>query len=87
MVFLVSPIGATITQGDFSVFATAETREAGRWGEGGSKDNEIPATLNSPTPNSPTTSTPGRSATESGGSFDFNRWDLVEARPAVECAA
>jgi uncharacterized protein DUF1302 len=70
------PADATITQGDFSVFATIETREAGRWGEGGSRDNGTPTKFNLPPP----FVTLGRSATESGGSFDFNRWDLVEAR-------
>src|SRR5216684_3023800 len=32
-----SAANATITQGDFSVFGFFETRESGRWGEGGSK--------------------------------------------------
>lgn len=68
--------GATITQGDFSVFVTVETREAGRWGEGGSKDNAISTTFNPPFADI----SKARSATESGGSFDFNHWDLVEAR-------
>src|SRR5258708_3702487 len=75
-----TPAAATITQGDLSVFATAETREGGRWGEGGSKDNGTPTTSNF---TSPPTATPGRPATESGGSFDFNRWDLVEARQVL----
>ena len=80
---------ATITQGDFSVFGFFETRESGRWGEGGSKDgSSIPATF---TPGhafpafapSLVTST-GRAATESGGSFDFNHWDLVEMRQLAD---
>jgi hypothetical protein len=78
--FPLCPAEATITQGDFSVFATLETREAGRWGEGGSRDNAILTTFNSTTP---PTANPGRPATESGGSFDFNRWDLVEARQVL----
>jgi hypothetical protein len=76
------PAGATITQGDFSVFATVETREAGRWGEGGSKDNAV-KTIPNPNPKLSPFVIPGRSATESGGSFDFARWDLVEARQVL----
>ncbi|HVN27477.1 MAG TPA: hypothetical protein VMT64_03280, partial [Candidatus Binataceae bacterium] len=30
---------ATITQGDFSVFGFFESRESGRWGEGGQNGN------------------------------------------------
>ncbi|HSR58697.1 MAG TPA: hypothetical protein VLL57_10925, partial [Candidatus Binataceae bacterium] len=80
---------ATITQGDFSVFGFFETRESGRWGEGGSKDgSSLPAKF---TPGhafpafapSLVTST-GRAATESGGSFDFNHWDLVEMRQLAD---
>jgi hypothetical protein len=70
---------ATITQGDFAIFGFFETREAGRWGEGGSKNNGTPTTFAHPAPGV-TLATPGTAATESGGSFEFNHWDLVEAR-------
>ncbi len=70
---------ATITQGDFSVFGFFETREEGRWGEGSSNNNGTPTTLTHPTPTT-TIATPGTAATENGGSFDFNHWDLDEMR-------
>jgi len=70
---------ATITQGDFSVFGFFETREEGRWGEGSSNNNGTPTTLTHPTPTT-TTAVPGTAATENGGSFDFNHWDLDEMR-------
>lgn len=82
---------ATITQGDFSVFGFFETREAGRWGEGGAKDGTgAPATYLQVAPNIPghnvtaVQTSPGRAAGESGGSFDFNHWDLVEARQLAD---
>ncbi len=65
---------AFISQGDFTVYIFFETREAGRWGEGSSNNNAIPSKF------TPIRVIPGRAATESGGSFDFNHWDLVEAR-------
>ncbi len=70
---------ATITQGDFSVFGFFETREAGHWGEGGSNLNSTPTTYVHPTATS-TFAFPGNAATRTGGSFDFNHWDLAEAR-------
>ncbi len=70
---------ATITQGDFSVFGFFETREEGRWGEGSSNNNGTPTTLTHPTPTT-TTAVPGTAATENGGSFDFNHWDVDEVR-------
>ncbi len=70
---------ATITQGDFSVFGFFETREEGRWGQGSSNNNGTPTTLSHPTPTT-TLAVPGTAATETGGSFDFNHWDLDEAR-------
>jgi hypothetical protein len=79
---------ATITQGDFSVFGFFETRESGRWGEGGSKDgSSVPATYLRVAPGPGFNGlqiTPGRAATESGGSFDFNHWDLVQARQLAD---
>jgi hypothetical protein len=74
---------ATITQGDFSVFGFFETREAGRWGEGGSNLNSTPTTLIHPTATS-TFAIPGIAATKTGGSYDFNHWDLVEARQLAD---
>ena len=41
-IFFPRSASATITQGDSSVLVTAETREAGRWGEGGSKRQQCP---------------------------------------------
>ncbi len=70
---------ATITQGDFSVFGFFETREAGHWGEGSSSQNVTPTKLVHPTPTS-TFAIPGQSFGMTGGSFDFNHWDLVEQR-------
>ena len=70
---------ATITQGDFSVFGFFETREAGRWGEGSSSTNATPTKTIHPTPTS-TFALPGQSFGMTGGSFDFNHWDLVEQR-------
>jgi hypothetical protein len=72
---------ATITQGDFSVFGFFETRESGRWGEGSSTCCGV-GNLSRPSfilPGFPLM-TAGHAATESGGSFDFNHWDLVEMR-------
>lgn len=66
---------AVISQGDLTVYIFVETREAGRWGEGSSNDNATPAKF---TPTK--VISPGSAATETGGSFDFNHWDLVEAR-------
>jgi len=74
---------ATITQGDFSVFGFFETREAGHWGEGGSNLNSTPTKLVHPTLTS-TFAVPGIAATRTGGSYDFNHWDLVEARQLAD---
>ncbi len=71
---------ATITQGDFSVFGFFETRESGRWGEGSAKSNTSTNTTYTHPVGLTLIARPGRAATESGGSFDFNHWDLVEAR-------
>lgn len=75
---LCSPANATITQGDLSVYGTMSSRWSGRWGEGGSKDNGTPTQFISGN------ALPGTAATESGGSFDFNRWDLVQARQIAD---
>jgi len=74
---------ATITQGDFSVFGFFESREAGHWGEGGSTTNATPTKLIHPTVGS-TFAIPGQSFGISGGSFDFNHWDLAEARQLAD---
>jgi hypothetical protein len=73
---------ATITQGDFSVFGFLESREEGRWGEGSSTEN---GTLTRVTHIGPFPETvPGRASTETGGSFDFNHWDLDEMRQLAD---
>jgi hypothetical protein len=74
---------ATITQGDFSVFGFFETREAGHWGEQGSHLNSTPTTFIHPTATS-TFALPGIAASHSGGSYDFNHWDLAEARQLAD---
>ena len=74
---------ATITQGDFSVYGFFETRESGRWGEGSSSRDSSPTTFLHPTPTS-TYASPGKSFGMTGGSFDFNHWDLVEARQLAD---
>src|ERR1700722_15872402 len=73
----------TITQGDFSVYGFFETREAGRWGEGSSSINSTPTKLVHPTATS-TFAVPGQSFGMTGGSFDFNHWDLVEMRQLAD---
>jgi len=75
---VLAPVHATITQGDLSVYGTMSTRWSGRWGEGGSKDNGTPTTFFGGN------ALPGTAATESGGSFEFNRWDLVQARQVAD---
>jgi len=78
-----SAANATITQGDFSVFGFFETREAGRWGEGGSNGANFPTTFSGPTLKSPV-ATYGFAASHTGGSFDFNHWDVVEMRQLAD---
>src|SRR5579864_4947016 len=85
-----SAANATITQGDFSVFGFFETRESGRWGESGSKDGTGKAASYTPVVTAPFFGTgsfqlsPGRAASASGGSFDFNHWDMVEMRQLAD---
>jgi len=74
---------ATITQGDFSVFGFFETREAGHWGEGSSSINSTPTKIVHPTVTS-SFAIPGQSFGITGGSFDFNHWDLAEARQLAD---
>ena len=74
---------ATITQGDFAVWGYVETRESGRWGEGSSSTNATPTLTTHPTP-STTFQSPGQSFGMNGGSFDFNHWDLVQARQLAD---
>ena len=69
---------ATITQGDFSVFGFFETRDSGQWGEGSSGTDSSPTKLY--TSGTQTYAVPGQSYGLSGGSFDFNHWDLAEQR-------
>jgi hypothetical protein len=74
---------ATISQGDFSVFGFFETREAGHWGEGSSARNSTATMLLHPVVG-PTFAVPGQSFGITGGSFDFNHWDLAEARQLAD---
>ena len=74
---------ATITQGDFSVFGFFETREAGHWGEGSSSIDSTPTRIVHPTLTS-SFAVPGKSFGLTGGSFDFNHWDLAEARQLAD---
>jgi hypothetical protein len=86
---------ATITQGDFSVFGFFESREAGRWGEGSEVGLSRPATYSTAPKDIFGNTGPGGGAGavqtgaglppgESGGSFDFNHWDLVEMRQLAD---
>ena len=85
-----SAANATITQGDFSVFGFFESRESGRWGEGGTKSGTFkPATYTTGTDifgagTGAIQTNPGRAGSPSGGSFDFNHWDLVEMRQLAD---
>jgi hypothetical protein len=74
---------ATITQGDFSVFGFFETREEGRWGQGSSAGNGTETTFTHPTPTT-TVANQGLASSYTGGSFDFNHWDLDEARQLAD---
>src|SRR3984893_14600053 len=85
-----SAANATITQGDFSVFGFFESRESGRWGEGGTKSGTFkPAKYIGPVPVAPfgtgsIATAQGRAGSVSGGSFDFNHWDLAEMRQLAD---
>lgn len=69
---------ATITQGDFSVFGYFETRDSGQWGEGSASQDSTPTKM---VPSGGQTyAIPGQSFGMTGGSFDFNHWDLAEQR-------
>ncbi|MFZ0887552.1 MAG: hypothetical protein WA005_03800 [Candidatus Binataceae bacterium] len=68
---------ATITQGDFSIFGSLSTRESGRWGEGSAQNGTLSTFTPAP-------GTAGKVPTETGGSFDFNHWDLVQARQIAD---
>jgi hypothetical protein len=70
---------ATITQGDFSIFGFVQSRWSGRWGEAGAKADSTPTTVSCAIPGV-CLATPGTPSSVSGGSFEFNRWDLVQAR-------
>jgi len=74
---------ATITQGDFSVFGFFQSREEGRWGEGSSANNGTPTTFVHPTPTT-TIAVQGLASSTTGGSFDFNHWDLDEMRQLAD---
>ena len=74
---------ATITQGDFSVFGFFESREGGQWGEGSAVNNGTNSTV-TVGPGGTVAAVPGIAATETGGSFDFNHWDLNEMRQLAD---
>jgi hypothetical protein len=74
---------ATITQGDFSVFGFFESREEGRWGQGSSAGNGTPTTFSHPTPNT-TFAVQGLASSTTGGTWDFNHWDLDEMRQLAD---
>ncbi len=79
---------ATITQGDFSVFGYVSSRWSGRWGEGSSR-NVTPTTFSPATGTGaavgfPSDATPGSPGQRTGGSYDFNHWDLVQARQLAD---
>ncbi len=69
---------ATITQGDFSVFGFFETRDSGQWGEGSASIDSTPTKIVHS--GMQTYAIPGQSFGMTGGSFDFNHWDLAEQR-------
>jgi hypothetical protein len=73
---------ATITQGDFSVFGFFETREAGHWGEGSSSRDATPTKIVHT--GAQPFAIPGKAFGITGGSFDFNHWDLAEARQLAD---
>ncbi len=73
---------ATITQGDFSVFGFFETREAGHWGEGSSAQDATPTRIVHT--GAQPFAIPGTAFGRTGGSFDFNHWDLAEARQLAD---
>jgi hypothetical protein len=86
---------ATITQGDFSVFGFFESRESGRWGEGSEVGPSSVATYTTGPDAFGTPNVTGASQTSpfprvplvperTGGSFDFNHWDLVEMRQLAD---
>jgi hypothetical protein len=62
--------GATITQGDFSIFGNAKSRWDGRFGEGSVRNLAL--------------STGPQASARNGGSFTFDRWDLVGARQEID---
>jgi hypothetical protein len=68
---------ATITQGDLSIFGNISTRWSGRWGEASARGG-TPSTLDTSAP--PSVIIAGTAPSHTGGSFDFNHWDLVQAR-------
>jgi hypothetical protein len=73
---------ATITQGDFSVFGFFESREAGHWGEGSSSLNSTPT--KNVISGGQTYAVPGKAFGMTGGSYDFNHWDLAEMRQLAD---
>ncbi len=73
---------ATITEGDFSFFGSFNTTWAGRWGEGSERGGTPSTTDGAPNPATIVIKA-GKAPNFTGGSFDFNHWDLVEARQSM----
>ena len=70
---------ATITQGDFSIFGTLSSRWSGRWGL--KESNLIPCNR---AVGACVSAYPFNPTHYSGGSYDFARWDLVQARQVAD---
>ena len=77
-----SVAAATITQGDFSFYGTLTSTWGGRWGEGSARGGTSSVSNGAPAPDTNITSL-GAVPGAGGGSYDFNHWDLVEARQGL----
>src|SRR5208282_164736 len=73
---------ATITQGDFSFYGTLTSTWGGRWGEGSARGGTPSESNGAPAPDTNIISV-GKAPGETGGSYDFNHWDLIEARQGL----
>ncbi len=73
---------ATITQGDFSFYGTLTSTWGGRWGEG-SAPGGTASTGNGAAPPDTNITSAGSAPSATGGAYDFNHWDLIEARQGL----
>jgi len=73
---------ATVTQGDFSFYGTLTSTWGGRWGEGSARGGTSSVSNGAPAPDTNIISV-GKAPGEGGGSYDFNHWDLIEARQGL----